>query len=112
MAEEWERERQALTERDADPNTRAVSDPRNYLYVEFKSGAQANPACDAKLAIQVKLRGSDRWYSSDHENESLQIQSQGWRRGTIELPPGTTGLQVESLRFVAYPGKSSPLIND
>ena len=107
MAEEWEREKQALTERTGDPDTRAVSDPRNYLYVEFRSNP-ASPSCDAKLALQVKLRGGERWYSSDHATDSLQIQSQGWRRGTIELPPGTTGNQIEALRFFVYPGKNSP----
>ena len=107
MAEEWEREKQSLTERTADPETRAVSDPRNYLYVEFRSNP-ASAACDAKLAFEAKLRGSDRWYSSDHGTDSLRIQGQGWRRGAIELPPGILGEQIEALRFVAYPGKNSP----
>ncbi len=107
MAEEWEREKQSLTERAADPDTRAVSDPRNYLYVEFRSNP-ASPTCDAKLAFEAKLRGSDRWYASDHATDSLRIQSQGWRRGAIELPPGTSEEQIEALRFVAYPGKNSP----
>lgn len=107
MAEEWEREKQSLTERTADPDTRAVSDPRNYLYVEFKSNL-ASATCDAKLAFEAKLRGSDRWYSSDHGTDSLRIQSQGWRRGAIELPAGISGEQIEALRFVAYPGKNSP----
>ena len=108
MAEEWEREKQSLTERTGDPETRAVSDPRNYLYVEFRSGPAPNQPCDAKLAIQVKLRGSESWYSSDHGVDGLRIQSQGWRRSAIELPPGTTASQIEALRFVAYPGKNLP----
>jgi hypothetical protein len=108
MAEEWEREKQELTERDGIPETREVSDPRNYLYVEFKSEPLSNPSCDAKLAIQVKLAGGERWYSSDHGVDNLRIQSQGWRRSAIELPAGTTANQIEALRFVAYPGKNSP----
>ncbi len=106
MAEEWEREKQEFTERNGDVETRAVSDPRNYLYVEFKSEPLSNPSCDAKLALQVKLRGNDRWYSSDHGVDSLQIVSQGWRRSAIELPPARTPHQIEALRFVAHPGKN------
>ncbi len=108
MAEEWEREKQELTERNGDAETRAVSDPRNYLYVEFKSEPLSNLSCDAKLALQVKLRGNDRWYSSDHGVDSLRIASQGWRRSAIELPPATTPHQIEALRFVAYSGKNFP----
>jgi len=109
MAEEWEREKQAMTETSADPLSRATSDPRNYLYVEFKNDASpADPASDAKVALQAKLRGEDRWYSSDHDTDSLRIQSRGWRRATIELPPGTTGDRIESLRLVAYPGVRGP----
>ena len=105
MGEEWEREG---TEQAGNPETRTVSSPRNYLYLEFRSEPIFNPSCDAKLAFQVKLRGSDRWFSSDHGADSLRIQSQGWRRSAIELPPGTTANQVEALRFVVYPGKNLP----
>jgi hypothetical protein len=108
MVEEWAREKQDLTEQTAVPETRAVSDPRNYLYVEFNSEPLSNPACDAKLALQVKVRDHERWYSSDHGVDSLQIQSQGWRRSAIELPPGTTADQIQTLRFVAFAGKNSP----
>ncbi len=107
MAEEWEREKHDLTERNGDPDTRDVSDPRNYLYVEFRSEPFSVLSCDAKLALQVKLRGNERWYSSDHGMDSLRIQSQGWRRSAIELPPGTAADQIEALRFVVYPGKNS-----
>ncbi len=108
MAQEWEREAQEWTEKAASPATRAVSDPRNYLYVEFRSRLAATGACDSKLAIQVKLRGADAVYSSDHQVDSLRIQSEGWRRASVELPPGTTGAQVESLAFAAYVGKNQP----
>jgi hypothetical protein len=108
MAEEWEREKHDLTERNGDPETRDVSDPRNYLYVEFNSEPLLNTACDAKLALLVKLRGAERWYSSDHGVDSLQIQSQGWRRSAIELPHGTTADQIEALQFVIHSGKNSP----
>lgn len=108
MAEEWAREKQELTEEIGDPDTRAVSDPRNYLYVEFRSRPLPDQSCDAKLAIQVKLRDGDRWYSSDHGEDSLRVQSEGWRRTAIELPPGTMANQVEALRFVVYPGEHQP----
>src|SRR5512143_2936112 len=108
MVEEGAREKQDLTEQTAVPETRAVSDPRNYLYVEFNSEPLSNPACDAKLALQIKVRDRERWYSSDHGVDSLQNQSQGWRRSAIELPPGTTADQIQTLRFVAFAGKNSP----
>ena len=108
MAEEWEREAQEATEKTASADTRQVSDPRNYLYVEFNSGPLPGQPCDGKLAFQAKLREGDKWYSSDHGVDSLRIQGAvGWRRGTIELPPGTTAGQVEALRFVMYPGKTT-----
>jgi len=110
MAEEWEREGQSQTEKTANPQTRAVSDPRNYLYVEFRSGPEPGLVCDAKLAFAAKLRGSDVWYSSDHGDDSLRIQNNnGWRRGAIELPPDTQADQVEALRFTVYAGKQQPL---
>jgi hypothetical protein len=117
MAEEWEREGQSQTEKTANPATRAVSDPRNYLYVEFRSAPQPGLVCDAKLAFAARLRGGDAWYSSDHGEDSLRIQNNnGWRRGAIELPPGTKADQVESLRFTVYAGKQQPpcalVVND
>lgn len=104
MGEEWQRERQASTEIEADPQSRAVSDPRNYLYVDFRVAEPPASASAAKLAVQAKLRGGDLWYSSDHGADDLRIQNRGWRRATIELPPGTTGDRIEALRFTAHPG--------
>ena len=108
MAQEWQRHAQTLTEKVANPFTREVSDPANYLYVEFRSRPSPAGACDAKLAIQAKLRGSDTLYNSDHATDSLRIQSEGWRRGAIELPSGVTEAQIEALTFTAYPGKNQP----
>lgn len=109
MAEEWEREGQKQTEKVADVQTRAVSDPRNYLYIEFRSGPEPGLVCDAKLALAARLRGSDVWYSSDHGEDSLRIQNlKGWRRSAIELPAGSTADQVDALRFSVYPGKQQP----
>jgi len=109
MAEEWEREGANQTEKTANAQTRAVSDPRNYLYVEFRSGPQPGLVCDAKIAVAARLSGSDAWYSSDHGEDSLRIQNlNGWRRAAIELPPGSTAGQVEALRFAVYPGKQQP----
>ena len=107
MAQEWQREGQQATEKTASPQTREVSDPRNYLYVEFRSAPEAAP-CDSKLAIQVKLRGSDTLYNSDHLVDALRIQCEGWRRAAIELPAGTKADQIESLTFAAYAGKNQP----
>lgn len=100
MSEEWQREQPQGTEKEGKPSTREVSDPRNYAYLEFRSGSQAGQTCDGKLAFQLKLKGSETWYSSDHGVDSLRIQSEGWRRTTIELPPGTTASQLEALAVV------------
>ena len=108
MAQEWQREGQDATEKTASPQTRAVSDPRNYLYLEYRSGPTGSGPCDAKLAVQARLRGAETWYSSDHGVDSLRIQSVGWHRAAIELPPGTAADQVEALRFAVYPGKNQP----
>ena len=107
MAKEWSREGM---ERRARPQTARVSDPRNYLYVEFESDhvdASGAPttACDLGLALQVKLRGDETWYSSDHRRPKLRLVSRGWRRGAIELPEGADAAALEALRLVIYPGE-------
>jgi len=109
MAQEWSREGM---EPRARPKTARVSDPRNYLYVEFESDhvdASGAPttACDLGLALQVKLRGDETWYSSDHKRRKLRLVSRGWRRGAIELPEGTDATALEALRLVIYPGEKA-----
>ncbi len=106
MSEEWLREQPQGTEKEAKPTTREVSDPRNYAYLEYRSGPQAGQTCDGKLAFQLKLKGSETWYASDHGVDSLRIQSEGWHRTTIELPAGTNSSQVEALRVMMYPGNN------
>jgi len=109
MALEWRREGMEPRPR---PNTARVSDPRDYLYVEFESdhldsSGAPTTLCDLGLALQVKLHSNETWYRSDHRRPKLRLVSRGWRRGAIELPQGTDGAALEALRFTVYPGEEA-----
>lgn len=69
-----------------------VSDPRNYLYLEMRGGNH-----QAGLVAWVKLKNSNRWYSSNKGRLDLVITRSGWYRTTIELPPGTSADSIHSL---------------
>ncbi|HIC94028.1 MAG TPA: hypothetical protein EYP09_07250 [Anaerolineae bacterium] len=100
MALEWMREGR---EDPGGPATVAVSDPRNYVYIEFNScGASGRSDC-AGQAVLIKLKGDAKWYPSDHEDPSLDVKSCGWRRVTVEVPPGKEEGDIEAVRFVIRP---------
>lgn len=90
MGEELERE-QKLRPFGTTEGTK-VSDPRNYLYLEMNAENQS-----AGLIAWVKLKGSERWYSSDRGRLDLVITRRGWYRTTIELPPGTAANSIQYL---------------
>ena len=100
MAQEWSREGM---EEKGDPDTAWVSDPRNYVYVEF------NAEGTARIAVSVKLQGDPTWYSSDHGVAKLRARSRGWQRSAIEVPSGKTCQDIEAVRFTAYAEKKSSL---
>jgi len=96
MAEEMIRENKY--EDPANPATITVSDARNYLYLEFNT-SEFN---GARIAFGVQLRNDENWYFTDHNFDFVQaVNKAGWRRSTIELPPGAViddfvKLQIET----------------
>ena len=69
----------------ANPATITVSDARNYLYLEFNT-SEFN---GARITFGVQLRNDENWYFTDHNFDFVQaVNREGWRRSTIELPPG------------------------
>ncbi|MCU1275358.1 MAG: hypothetical protein JWO48_2789 [Bryobacterales bacterium] len=80
-----------------------ISDPRNYLYFEYRS-----TNVDGALGAMVKLRGEPRWRSSSLGRLDYAIARDGWVRTTVELPPGTKPEQIAEIGFeclVAVPEK-------
>ena len=104
--------REGKVELAASPDTQAMSDQRNYLWAEVDKDttyASAPPSGSwAGTALQVKLAGDERWYSSNHEVPDWSIQRDDPAATTIELPPGRTSADVEAVKAVAVPVARAP----
>lgn len=72
----------------------SIGDPRNYLYIEFESRLDY-----AWIEAVVLPRGSSRWFRSSLGIAGDHIESPGWRRVAVELPPGTREHGISSLAF-------------
>ena len=82
----------------ADPISPAVSDARNYLYLEFNTQMAGN---GIRLTFAAKLKNDPFWYYSDHGLSSIgAVNAGGWRRSTIELWEGTTLDDLDSLQIL------------
>ena len=82
----------------ADPISPAVSDARNYLYLEFNTQMAGN---GIRLTFATKLKNDPFWYYSDHGLSSIgAVNAGGWRRSTIELWEGTTLDDLDSLQIL------------
>ena len=80
----------------ADPFSLAVSDARNYLYLEFNTQMVGS---GLRLTFATKLGNEAYWYFSDHDYSSVAaVNAAGWRRSTIELPPETALEDLDSLK--------------
>lgn len=71
-----------------------AGEPRNYLYIEAKVANR-----DSAIAALVRLRGDPRWLSSHLGRNDYAISRGGWVRTTVELPPDTSGPQIEEIGF-------------
>jgi hypothetical protein len=86
-------------ENPADPFTIAVSDARNYLFLEFNTSMTGNRL---RLVFGVKPFSDSKWYYSDHNDNGVQsVNKPGWRRTTIELPSGTSLEDLQALEIRA-----------
>ena len=82
----------------ADPFSSALSDARNYLYLEFKTQMVGS---GLRLTFATKLKNDPFWYYSDHGLSSVgAVNSVVGRRSTIELWEGTTLSDLDSLQIM------------
>ena len=84
-----------------------ISDPRNYLFIEFNS-----TNTDGALGAQVLLKNESRLRGSSLGRLDYAIARGGWVRTTVELPPGTKPEQIAEIGFeclVAPPEKGQPM---
>jgi hypothetical protein len=105
MAQEMIREHKV--EPVASPDTPAMSDQRNYVYLEVKKstryGAPPAPGSWAGVALAVQLKGDPRWYVSNHGIPDESIQRDDPAATTVELPPGANQGDVTAIEAVAVP---------
>ncbi|MBI1899359.1 MAG: hypothetical protein HYZ57_04220 [Acidobacteria bacterium] len=84
----------------------SISDPRNYLYLEYNLRN-----VNAAAAVEVRLKGGHKAYSSTLGRLDYAISRDGWVRTAVELPPGTSAGQLAEIGFqclVAPPGRDEP----
>ena len=105
MAQEMIREHKV--EPVASPDTPAMSDQRNYLYLEVqKATAYAAPPAPGSwtgVALAVQLDHGPRWYPSNHGIADESIQRDDPAATTVELPPGTNPGDVTAIEAFAVP---------
>ena len=71
-----------------------ISDPRNYLYVEYLAkNAQGS------IAVRVRRKTEQIERSSSIGRSDLGIVRDGWVRTTVELPPGTKAEELATISF-------------
>jgi len=61
------------------------------------------PGSGVGVALAVQLRGSDRWFTSNHDVPDWSIQREDPAATTIELPPRTAPAAVAAVAAVAVP---------
>jgi hypothetical protein len=105
MAKEMIRE--GKVEPVASPLTPLMSDQRDYLFAEVKKATTyaAPPPLGswAGVALAVKLKGDDTWYTSHHGIPDSSIQRDDPAATTVELPPGANASAVEAIEAIAVP---------
>ncbi len=69
-----------------------ISDPRNYLIVEFRTESKF-------AAVQILVRGGStrRWQASALGLGKNHIERSGWARTAIELPPGARAADISEI---------------
>ncbi len=98
MAQEMIRENKL--EYPADANTPAVSDLRNYAYLEVCAQQRGT-----ELFFELEKRNDPRWFRSDHADEKARIDRSGCFRTSIELPQGTDPRDLSRLRIQCSPAE-------
>lgn len=98
--------RQAKLERPGVATSKALSDPHDYLFLQFGRKAEARTA--PPVEVLVRLRGQDRPFSSTFGDK-------GWLRAgaeplgaAVKLPPGTPIEAVAEIIVRAVPQRRDP----
>ena len=101
-----EARREGRVREDAVPGSRAVPDPRRFVYLEACADVK-----DAALTFAVATRVSDgraAWHESNGDEPKYRIQRSpsefpnGCFRGAVALPEGARDTDIAGLRFRAY----------
>jgi len=82
-----------------------ISDPANYVYVEFLSNQKAG----GRVAVGFMLPGGRRVQMSHVGKAGNSVERSGWMRLATELPPGTTLADLGTVVFACY-GKGSCVV--
>ena len=70
-----------------------ISDPRNYLFVDY-----AATLTNAALTVLARTKDG-KLYASDFGRGDIAIARDGFVRTTIELPPGTAATSIAEILF-------------
>jgi hypothetical protein len=105
MAKEVIRERKIETT--PSPRTRAVSDQRNYVYIELDKvttyPTPPRPGTGVGTAIVVQVKGDPNWYKSHHNVATWSVERDGPAATSVELPPGAGVGDIAYIRALAVP---------
>ncbi|HEX4699702.1 MAG TPA: hypothetical protein VH857_10135 [Actinomycetes bacterium] len=103
MAAEMAREGQV--EQPGSPATPAMSDQRNYLFLEMRksTGAATGTGSAPGVSIGVRLKGDPTLYRSDHSQPSWTVTRDDPAATTVELPAGTTVADIAQVVALRQP---------
>ena len=99
--------REAKIESPGIAKSKALTDPHNYLFLQFgvAPGANRRPPT---VEVVVLLHGKDEQYSSTVGDARWGIEVTGPFATAVKLPVGTSAAQVREVRVRALPGRRDP----
>lgn len=99
--------REAKIENPANHKTKALADPRNYLFLQFgvQAGANRRPPT---IEVVVTLQGQDTQYTSTFGDPRWGIEVTGPFATAVKLPTSTGNDQIREVRIRTLPGRRDP----
>jgi hypothetical protein len=103
MAAEMTRE--GKVEQPPSPTTTAMSDQRNYLFLEMRTrtGAATGTGAAPGVSIGIRLKGDPTLYRSDHTQPSWTVTRDDPAATTVELPAGTSIADIAQVVALRQP---------
>jgi hypothetical protein len=99
--------REAKLEKPGNPKTKNLSDPHDYLFLQFGRSA-ADPRTAPGIEVLVSLQGQTQPFSSTFgDNRWLKPGADPFATA-VKLPPGTTIEAVREIRLRAVPQRRDP----